>query len=112
MKTILITLILLIPLCLVAPGCTMTPKQAAYKSLAAVGHSEASAMSAAADLQVHGRLAPGAWPKIASAHDRFIISYGAAVRAARMDYSQPAGESIVALAQIVLDLVVKYTPPK
>ncbi len=93
-------------------GCGSTPKTIAYKSLASVGETEAAAMRTAADYQVAGKLAPEAWPQIAAAHDKFTPAYGAAVAAARFDYTQPASTTVIVLAQIVADLVTAYLPAK
>jgi hypothetical protein len=93
-------------------GCAGTPQAVAYRSLAAVGQAEAAAMRAASDMQVAGKLAPAAWPQIAQAHDKFAPAYGAAVAAARQDYSQPPSATVIALAQTVIDLVTRYLPPK
>ena len=97
-------------LAVVLAGCSSTPQQVAYKTLATVGHTEAAAMQAAAALQVQGKLGAGAWDKIAAAHDKFTPAYGAAITAARLDYSQPANATVVALAQTVIDLVSSYQP--
>ena len=90
-------------------GCA-NPKMVAYKSLAAVGQTEAAAMKSAAALRAEGQLLPDAWSQIAAAHDKFAPAYGAAVDLARMDYTQPASATVIALAQEVINLVAAYTP--
>lgn len=95
---------------LVLSGCASSPKQAAYKSLAAIGQSEAAAMRAAATLEVQGKLGSGAWAKIENAHEKYLPAYAAAVRAAQYDYEQPASSLVLQLAQDVLNLVSIYAP--
>jgi hypothetical protein len=93
----------------VVVGCT-SPRMVAYKSLAAVGQTEAAAMQAAATLKVQGKLTADAWAKIAVAHDKFAPAYGAALTLAQLDYTAPASATLIAAAQEVLDLVALYAP--
>jgi hypothetical protein len=93
----------------VVAGCA-NPRMVAYKSLAAVGQTEAAAMSAAATLKVQGKLTDAGWAQIAAAHDKFAPAYAAALRTAQLDYTQPASATLVALAQEVLDLAMLYAP--
>lgn len=95
-------------LLLASSGCATSAKQAAYKSLATVGYSVDAAMKAAADLKVAGKISDTDWGKIAQAHERYRLAYGAAIVAAKLDYSTISPVELTGLAQAVLDAIAPF----
>lgn len=83
-------------------GCG-SPKQTAYKTLAAVGLSVNSAADTYALARYQGIVSDKNWIKATEVHGRFLVGYRVAVLAASGDLSKYAPEELVKLELEVLN---------
>lgn len=103
MKTwIILTSLVLSLLC----GCG-TPKQVAYKTLASVGLAVNSAADSYALARSQGLVTDVDWAQAVDVHNKFLVSYRAAVTLASGDVQAYAPEALVKLEMEVLNAFAK-----
>jgi hypothetical protein len=90
-------------------GCSSTPNQAAYKTLAAVGLTVDRAITSAADAKVAGQITDTEWAAISSKHADFRVAYNSAVSAAGMDYTSFSPELVMKLQNELLTLIGHFS---
>jgi flavin-binding protein dodecin len=89
-------------------GCG-TPKQTAYKSLAAVGISVDSAADSYALARAQGYVTDADWAKAMEVHAKYLIAYRLAVATASGDVSQ---YSPVELMKLELEVLAAFNKQK
>lgn len=86
-------------------GCTTTQKTIAYKSLASVKETVDAAMKAYAHMVDAGQVSAGTEVKVRALHEKFRLSFKAAVQAAMMDYGTPAPSDVIETYTALLNAV-------
>lgn len=107
MKTLFATITLLA----VLVGCA-SPQRTAYITLSAIGQGVDSAMSAAADATVAGKVSAEDWQRIAVVHSQFRAAYKTACELAAFDYSKAATPELLKLERLVLDTIAQILKAK
>jgi hypothetical protein len=91
----------------VPSGCQMTPRTIAYNTLYSVEKSTTAAYDAYLDLVIQGKVKRDGMPSVAKAFNRFQVAMQGAVNAAQFNYNAIAPETVVALANEVLNAILK-----
>lgn len=93
-------------------GC-VSPKAAAYKTLASIGYSVDGAMKAWGNYVAQGKATPELRAKIIQIHDvQFNPAYTAAIQAAKFDYASAAPDSLVSLSTQLITAIDAVIHPK
>lgn len=100
-KLLIVTVLLSLWLC----GCSTTPKQATYKTLAAVGLAADTACNALVDAKVAGKVTDAQWEKAKKVQAEFFLAYNSACQAATFDYETAPSESLLKLNTILLSTI-------
>ena len=85
-------------------GCE-SPKQGAYKTLAAVGMTVDKSMQAAAEAAVAGKVSNRDWAKIAEVHGKFTVAYKTACDIAAYDYTKFAPADLLEIQAELLNTI-------
>ena len=108
-KMLIVTVLISAWLC----GCGLTPKAAAYKSLASVGFAVDGAMSAYGQLCAQGKVDALTQKKIDYIHDlEFNPAYKLALQTAKLDYTKPTPAELGTIATQLIDLINQLVHPK
>lgn len=111
MKTLLKYLPLVALVTSLLCGCSTTPKQSAYKSLAAVGAAASNAGDALAAARYAGKVNDADWQKAVAVQRNFLLAYNEACRVAAYDFTSYSPTSLLALeAQLIATINQILTP--
>lgn len=94
------------------PGCTVSQKTTAYRSLAAIATTVDAGMKAYADAVVAHKVPEDTQAKVKDIHGRYSAALQAAILASRFETQGAAPEDVQRLANELLDLVVAAVQPK